>query len=236
MASEEVMVAQNQGIGQKITQVAILLQTEKEATITAINMAIPAAINLAELIKHRVKGIHQINTFEKVADSNKTRLKIKLSLNPLNVNDKGYQAPLPSDQVQEKSLDELKKAPVRTWEDRPNARRSRRGRGRGNRGPRGDRADPKEWTEKGETRQGDDNEERSRGRGRGRGLRRPRRSRNLESGQTRGEHDGDSRPRGRFPRGRGGRRSRRAPRSGPQTESAINPPSSINAPDPWKTE
>ena len=231
MASEEVMVAQNQGIGQKITQVAILLQTQKEATITAINMAIPASVNLAELIKHRVKGIYQINTFEKVADSNKTRLKIKLSLNPLNVNDKGYQAPLPSDQVQEKSLDELKIAPVRTWEDRPNARRGRRGRGRGNRGPRSDRADRKDWNDKGETRQDDDNVERPRGRG----TRRPRRPRNQESGQTRGEFDEDSRPRGRFPRGRGNRRSRRAPRSGPPAESTINPPNSIKGADPWQS-
>ena len=133
MASEEVMVAQNQGIGQKITQVAILLQTQKEAVITAINLAIPAAINLVELIKHRVKGLYQVNTFEKVQDSNKTRLKIRLSFEPLDSADKGYQAPIPFDQVQEKTLDELKKAPVRTSDDnRPaTGRPYRRSRGRG---------------------------------------------------------------------------------------------------------
>lgn len=141
MASEEVMVAQNQGIGQKITQVAILLQTQKEATITAINLAIPAAINLVEMLKHRVKGLYQINSFERVENSMKTRLKIKLSFNPLNVADKGYQAPVPEDQVTEKSLDDLKKPPVRTARpgeetqtdrpqtDRPRGRRNRRSRG-----------------------------------------------------------------------------------------------------------
>ncbi|OMJ74805.1 hypothetical protein SteCoe_26180 [Stentor coeruleus] len=109
MASDEVMVAQHQGIGQKITQVAILLQTQKEATITAINLAIPSAINLVEMVKHRVKGLYQTNNFEKVVDSNKTRLIIKLSFNPLDPTEKGYQAPIPEDQVNEKSLEELKK-------------------------------------------------------------------------------------------------------------------------------
>ena len=200
MASEEVMVAQNQGIGQKITQVAILLQSQGEATITAINMAIPAAVNLAEMIKHKVKGIYQVNSFEKVPDTNKTRLKIKLSFNPLNANDKGYQAPLPEDQVQEKSLDELKKAPARTGEDRPSVRRNRRGRGRGNRAPRGDRGDRNDRTDKGEAERDDQHEERSRVT---RGIRRPRRPRNQESGQTREDVEGDSAPRGRGYRGRG---------------------------------
>ena len=261
MASEEVMVAQNQGIGQKITQVAILLQTQGHATITAINMAIPAAVNLVELIKHRVKGIHQVNSFEKVPDTNKTRLKIRLSFESSNTNDKGYQAPLPADQVQEKSLDELKKAPVRTGEDRPPMRRGRRGRGRGSRGPRADRGDRNERTDRGETHREDDHEERSRV---SRGTRRPRRPRNQESGQTRedaegesrprgrggfrgrgrGGFDGDSRPRGgRFPRGRGergdrgdrgDRRSRRAPRSAPYSDPPTNPPASIPSNgDPW---
>ncbi|OMJ68778.1 hypothetical protein SteCoe_33681 [Stentor coeruleus] len=121
MASNEVMVAQHQGIGQKITQVAILLETQREATITAINLAIPSAINLVEMVKHRVKGLYQINTFERVADSKKTRLIIKLSFNPLDPTNKGYQAPIPEDQVNEKSLEELKKPlyPPRTQgEDR----------------------------------------------------------------------------------------------------------------------
>ena len=143
MASEEVMVAQNQGIGQKVTEIAILLQTQKEATITAINLAIPAAINLAEFIKHRVKGLHQISSFERVQDSMKTRLKIKLSFTPLDTSNKGYQAPIPESEVTEKSLDDLKKPPPRVFRDngdeaRPEFGERRRGGGfrRGRRPPR----------------------------------------------------------------------------------------------------
>ena len=132
MAGNEVMVGQNQGLGQKITQVAILLSTQKEVKISAINLAIPAAINLAELIKHKVKGLHQINFFERMQDSKKTRISITLSLNPLDSNHKGYQPPIPEDQVEEKSLEELKKPPQRQWKKNPdefydkNSRRSPR--------------------------------------------------------------------------------------------------------------
>ncbi|OMJ86132.1 hypothetical protein SteCoe_12407 [Stentor coeruleus] len=160
MSSEEVMVAQNQGIGQKITQVAILLQTQREATITAINLAIPAAINLVEIIKHRVKGLYQVNSFERVPDSNKTRMKIKLSFNPLNPADKGYQEPIPENQVNEKTLDELKKPPQRTFTSGEENKRpeytDRPARRRGGRRPRGGetmpRSDEKEHQEEEKTR------------------------------------------------------------------------------------
>ncbi|OMJ66734.1 hypothetical protein SteCoe_36327 [Stentor coeruleus] len=159
MSSEEVMVAQNQGIGQKITQVAILLQTQREATITAINLAIPAAINLVEIIKHRVKGLYQVNSFERVPDSKKTRMKIKLSLNPLNPADKGFQDPIPESQVIEKTLDDLKKPPQRTFAPGEENRRpeytDRPARRRGGRRPRGGetmpRSDEKEHQEEEKT-------------------------------------------------------------------------------------
>lgn len=134
MATEEVMVAHGQGLGQKITQAAILLQTQRQVTISAINLAISAAINLAELLKHRVKGLYQINSFEKMQDSTKTRLRIKLSFDPLDIFDKGYQPPIPEDQVTEKSLEDLKKPPARSWKEsgdfRPRAQRNLRRRPR----------------------------------------------------------------------------------------------------------
>lgn len=246
MASEEVMVAQNQGIGQKITQVAILLQTQKEAIITAINLAIPAAVNLVEIIKHRVKGLHQINTFEKVQDSNKTRLKIKLSFDPLDTANKGYQAPLPLDQVQEKSLEDLKKMPVRSQDDRPNNRPYRRARGRGQSTFR-PRETNEEATKNPEDPVANSNRRTRRARGRdnyrGRGSRAPgnfdSENRKSEPNQFRGSRRGGR----RFDRGndrRAGwvdRRPRGNKTSNPDhVISNSEPPSHIAAGDPWGAE
>lgn len=115
MASQdEVTVSSTQGFGRQVSQVAALLETKRKATITAINLAIPSAVNLVELIKHRVKGIYQQNTFERVPNSNKTRVVFLISLDPLDPAHKGYQTPIPSDQVQEKTLDEIKNPPPRT--------------------------------------------------------------------------------------------------------------------------
>ena len=164
MASEEVMVAQSQGIGQKITEVAILLQTQKQVTITAINLAIPTAINLAEFIKHRVKGLHQLNSFERVQDSMKTRLKIILSFTPLDNTSKGYQAPIPDSEVTEKTLEELKKPPQRVFRDNAEDPRGvEHGERRGRSGRRGRRP---RWGPSGGS--GEEGE-----RGRGRRPRRP---------------------------------------------------------------
>src|SRR4051794_22185766 len=111
--TDEVTVSSTQGLSRYITQVANLLENKGEATITAINLAIPQAINLVELIKHRVKGLHQINTFERVQDSNKTRVTLHLSFKQLDSRDKGYQAPISESEVTVKTFDELRTAPVR---------------------------------------------------------------------------------------------------------------------------
>ena len=156
------MVAQNQGIGHKITEIAILLQNKKEATITAINLAIPAAINLAEFIKHRVKNLHQLNIFERVENSMKTRIRIKLSLNPLDTTHKGYQAPLPIDQVIEKTLEELQKPPSRNLKENTEETKSgdKRGTGRGyRRGRRYAAREKKEGTKKEDTKKEDTKKE-----------------------------------------------------------------------------
>jgi DNA-binding protein len=105
-----------------------------------------------------VKGLHQLNKFERVSGSNKTRVTIQLSLDTLDTTSTGYQAPLPTDQVEEKSLEELKTPPVVTRPERVRTRpdeparkeqaessgqrggfRGRASRGRGARGGRGGR-------------------------------------------------------------------------------------------------
>lgn len=134
MSGIEVAVSKSQSLAFKIAKSAELLESNKEVTITAINSAISAAINLVELLKHRVKGLYQINKFERVEGSNKTRLVIKLSLSSLDTSEKGYQGPIPDGEVQEKTLEDLKKLPwegnERTGEPRRERRFDRRGRRR----------------------------------------------------------------------------------------------------------
>ena len=126
MASTEVTISAGQGLSRQISEVARLLETHKEATISAINLAIPSAVNLVELVKHKIKGLHQVNKFERVPDSNKTRVVIKLSLKALDSSEKGYQAPIPDSQVTETPLKEMK-LPPRTESRRPAPRGTRRG-------------------------------------------------------------------------------------------------------------
>ena len=144
MAEKEVTVSSTQGLTRAISEVAELLETKKEAKITAINMAIPSAVALVEIIKHKIKGIHQQNSFEKVKDSTKTRVVFHLSFNPLDKTHKGYQAPINDSEVLVKSFDEIKRPPPQTQSSGPrnpvtetrreeSPRRQRRawGRGRG---------------------------------------------------------------------------------------------------------
>lgn len=154
MSSDEVTVSSVPGIGKYIAQAAEIIERSGTVTITAINSGIPNAVNLVESLKHKIKGLHQLNSLENVPDSNKVRTTFKLSLNPLNQQDPGYQEPLQLDQIQEKTFEELKIIPRRPEGERPYGERrpqrtSRRGsrggfrdfRGaRGNfRGPRGSR-------------------------------------------------------------------------------------------------
>ena len=195
-------VSSTQGISRAITEVVALLEAHKAATITAINLAIPSAVNLVELIKHRVKGIYQQNSFEKVADSNKTRAVFKLSLIPLDSTHSGYQAPIHESEVTEKTFEEMRTPPpppayaARRTENlgeteiggqgesqfrgRRGGRRTRRSSraGRGERGERSERGGRSERTY--EVREGEEGQRRG---GRG-GARRGRRPRGERTGRS----------------------------------------------------
>ena len=133
MSTTEVTVSKTQTLAFKISKAAELLETNQEVIITAINSAISSAVNLAEVLKHRIKGLHQINKFEKVAESNKTRVIIKLMFNDSQNSETGYQAPIPESEVQEKSLAEMKKLPWETGEKQTEGKYEKRGERRGRR-------------------------------------------------------------------------------------------------------
>lgn len=220
MSGQEVQISGRQSLALKISRCAELLLLNKEVVITAINSAISAAVNLAELLKHKVKNLYQENSIENIVATQrggpKTRLIIKLSLNPLPQDKPGSQLPIAESDVVEKSLEELKILPweVPGAESRPprNTNYDRRRGGRGNRRrsryPRGSR-DTREPALKGiEPEENKEEEKHDEVRDTGRSRRGGRRGRGGEG------------RRANFGRGRMGRG--RSDRGGHQTASERN--------------
>ncbi|KAJ7538666.1 hypothetical protein O6H91_11G058600 [Diphasiastrum complanatum] len=205
-----------------ITYATTLLQ-EKEATeivLKAMGRAINKTVTIAEIIKRRVAGLHQITSLgstditdlwepleEGLLPLETTRhvsmITITLSTKDLDKTSVGYQAPLPADQVKSTAdYEEYEESSPQEGTDRG------RGRGRGSRGRGGAAAPASEYTGP----DGSWSRGRSRGRfrGRGHGLRGRGRGFGGEINQEAGvyEDTGDSRESSRG-RGRGrGRRGR----------------------------
>merc|ERR1712048_1055707 len=93
-------------------------QDKKTITITGTGNAITKAVTLAEVVKRRFKGLHQVTSLstteivdeyepieeglDKVTDTRTLScIEIKLSKEALDTSDKGYQAPLPESEVTE---------------------------------------------------------------------------------------------------------------------------------------
>merc|ERR1719159_1872004 len=98
-----------------------------QVTITASGNAISKAVTLAEVVKRRIKGLHQITNIssidivdeyepieEGLDNVTETRtmscIEIKLSKDALDTSDKGYQAPLDESEVTEVEPEEMMKA------------------------------------------------------------------------------------------------------------------------------
>jgi hypothetical protein len=129
--------------------------------------AMESAVKLAELIKHRVKGVYQLNNIEtqSVVDEYEpleegldhlkferkvTMITIQLSKAPLDRQAAGHQDPIPDDEVQE--YNEREDRPPREGGERSQSRRGgrgglRRGFRGGFRGGRGGRGAPRPRTE-----------------------------------------------------------------------------------------
>ena len=120
----EIRVKRKVGIGRYLKRAHDLFNENDNQSQTVIikgvSNAVESAVKLAELIKHRVKGLHQINKITNITIDDEyepleegldhlkftrivTMLEIKLSKTPLDRGDIGYQAPIPEDQVQDYS-------------------------------------------------------------------------------------------------------------------------------------
>ena len=119
--------------------------------ISGMGAAISSAVNVAELVKRRVKGLHQIthidsevvkDSYESIETKEKLEVErsvptvlITLSTKALDTKALGYQAPLPDSMVSEQ--EERAPAERRSGSGRDHGRSGGSSRGRGGRGGRG---------------------------------------------------------------------------------------------------
>ncbi len=122
LAPNEIRVKRKVGLGIYLIRVQNLLSDIDNPTgtvvIWGIGLSIQSVVELAELVKHRVKGLHQINKISYITIEDEyepleegldhlnftrlvTMLEITLSKNPLDKSDIGYQEPIDESEVLE---------------------------------------------------------------------------------------------------------------------------------------
>jgi len=142
----EIRISAKAGVGRYVRYVYNLMEKDEktfdEVTLKAAGRAMERIVPLVEILKRRIKGLHQLN---KITSTTETRedgsprvivtFEIKLSKNKLSDDGIGYQKPIPEDQVEE-----YKEIMPRDDEHEEHAPRGRGSRGfRGGRGSRGHR-------------------------------------------------------------------------------------------------
>ena len=75
---------------------------DTKVTLSGIGEAITNVVNIAELVRHRIKGIHSICDIISVSDDSDTQkvlFRVTLSLMTINKFHPGYSAPPPDHEV-----------------------------------------------------------------------------------------------------------------------------------------
>ena len=174
----EIRVKGGVGIGRYLKRAHELLSQSEDGNetvvIKGVSNAVESAVKLAELIKHRIKGLHQCNRISHITIVDEyepleegldhleftrivTMLQITLSKQELDQNDYGYQAPIDASEVQEYVEKQEGETPDGEERKRRPRRNARRPRGRGGRdfaegenrrGGRRPRGEPKDGEEK----------------------------------------------------------------------------------------
>ena len=133
LPSNEIRVKRGVGIGRYLKRAHELLNTTQtdsqqpggltptdHIVIKGVSNAVESAVKLAELIKHRIKGLHQLNKISHITIVDEyepleegldhlkftrivTMLEITLSKSAGNTEDVGYQPPIDESEVQEYS-------------------------------------------------------------------------------------------------------------------------------------
>merc|ERR1719220_80769 len=143
---EEIRVTAAGSVSAYVSRAAkVFNELEKQfVVITATGNAMTKAVTSAEVIKRRFKGLHQVTKLgsqeiideyepleeglDKVSETrNLPFVEIKLSKDPLDTSDKGYQAPLDESEVKEYDPEEM----MARGRGRGRGKGSGRGKGKG---------------------------------------------------------------------------------------------------------
>jgi len=141
----EIRISAKAGVGRYVRYVYNLMEkdekTYEEIILKAAGRAMEKVVPLVEILKRRIKGLHQLN---KITSTTETRndgsertivtLEIRLSKNKLSDDGVGYQEPIPESEVEEYK----EVMPKLDDEEESSRGRGHRG-GRGTRGGRGSR-------------------------------------------------------------------------------------------------
>jgi DNA-binding protein len=124
LPANEIRVKRKVGIGRYLKRAHDLFNETENSTgvviIKGVSNAVESAVKLAELIKHRVKGLYTINKITNITIDDEyepleegldhlkftrivTMLEITLSKAPLDEHDIGYQPPIDEKEVQDYS-------------------------------------------------------------------------------------------------------------------------------------
>eukprot|EP00397_Hematodinium_sp_SG-2012_P045582 GEMP01051237.1.p1 GENE.GEMP01051237.1~~GEMP01051237.1.p1 ORF type:complete len:189 (+),score=64.96 GEMP01051237.1:30-596(+) len=123
----------------------------KNVKVVATGTALPTAVTIGEILKRRFKGLRQIvkvgsmeivNEYEPLEEGldnvtdvrHVSFIELLLSLEPLDEDDKGYQAPLPESEVVEMSAEDMLRGVRRQGKGKGH---QGKGKGRGKRGAKG---------------------------------------------------------------------------------------------------
>lgn len=191
-ADDELFVPKG-GIGRCVREAAEMLLGEKPKDFIKLigsGPAISKVVQLANLLRHKIPGLHMVTSLytksrtdvyeplhddldEITIEMNFVTMEIQLSYSEIDDGLLGYQKPLPKDEVEEATLEELSTVPERTRR-RSGSRNRNRNNSRNRRGDRDGRGD------RGGRRDGNDERQRRSGRN----QRRRRRKRSYSDSES----------------------------------------------------
>ena len=108
----EIRISAKSGVGRYVRYVYNLMEKDEkkfdEVTLKAAGKAMDKVVPLVELLKRRIKGLHQLNKITSAMEKREdgferliVTLEIKLSKNKLTDDGVGYQKPIPESEVEE---------------------------------------------------------------------------------------------------------------------------------------
>jgi len=146
---DQVRIRSKGRVGAYITYgVKMLMDGKDTITVKGTGQSLPKVVQVAEIIKRRVKNLSSItklgstefeDSYEPLEEgleavTNKktvTFLEITLSTKDMDTKALGYAPPVPQDEVEELSIEEMEKRGARSEDSKPRKRKPAKGKGKG---------------------------------------------------------------------------------------------------------